>query len=874
MSSPLDSKAVNIPGCSVNGTFPAAANNNGTLHLVFPDTNNNLNITSNQISKILQARTGLGQWSAPVVLATLFPGANDLAFQTKGAPAIVAFGEYNYIFWADTKGQLGVVRCLPDGSRTACATLTFQLSRGQVAMLTPTATLVASNPVAIVTPDGSGISLQFLAQAQASFKQNGVSVHTGNSLWVNCLLSPDDFQPFAQWAVRYVVTPMDTTGTLASNYKAISAAWFTQGEAASPSSTNGSSPPEVLQTKYYQVVAAYSSHDKNALCYAWLVDMRGMPVTVTEPDGSDKPAPQVIDQTPVAITGIGGTNNSLARGVNIIRDPAGALTAYYCQFGSKPTVTAAVFSPNTVDKAGSQRTGLFSPAWSHARPVASITSNSRPCPVFVGLPVEHGKTPPVQPPNAAKPAQVFNNAAMQRQVLFVFYSATASSAPPYQLEVQTFFYGTSICLPQAVTLNPKQSNLMAVSLVADTFPYPVPDSSDANTGWNGSSPSGTIDWTGCTYEYLVGNQTETELVNEGWGAVGFQTAGGVTKGVGVVWDARGRIGGGGFDDTVNTSFNATVQSVSSKGVGLPGDTLGIRQQGALFGRSYPTLAQALSFFIDRDNKPVSSAAAPVRWYLYPARENAAVPVNADFPAYCYTPGNLLSYAPAQLNNRMSNLFKAPSTNTSDFKIGGENFSNFYLDTNKSYLDHVVDRFGAKCFGTDGKQSYLEFTFGSTESQRGQYQDTSQFSRAGSFFFDGALYIGVGGGAEASFLGMGEAFSWDAMIGAEMGYTLTKKNSTAKSWGISLSNFLNPLAPDEAYTVRMYFLKPSRLWGAELKNFAFAGASPAPQIDFANSAPVRFLFTVPYISQALSTRLSTAAFTAPPASGASAAAASS
>jgi hypothetical protein len=94
-----------------------------------------------------------------------------------------------------------------------------------------------------------------------------------------------------------------------------------------------------------------------------------------------------------------------------------------------------------------------------------------------------------------------------------------------------------------------------------------------------------------------------------------------------------------------------------------------------------------------------------------------------------------------------------------------------------------------------------------------------------------------------------------MVGVDLNFSLMGGGGTTSTWGLSVNTYLNPPASGESYTVRMYFLKPSRLWATELEYFGVSTSQP-PAIDFVDSAPVRILFTVPYISEPLAKRLQT------------------
>jgi hypothetical protein len=93
----------------------------------------------------------------------------------------------------------------------------------------------------------------------------------------------------------------------------------------------------------------------------------------------------------------------------------------------------------------------------------------------------------------------------------------------------------------------------------------------------------------------------------------------------------------------------------------------------------------------------------------------------------------------------------------------------------------------------------------------------------------------------------------AMVGSEFSSEVVRSTTSTTDWGIKLGEYLNPLAPGEAYTVRLYLLKPSPLWSREVRAFSTLPAGAA--VD-SNSAPLRILFTVPYISDTLRDRLTT------------------
>jgi hypothetical protein len=855
---PLDSSLQTIAQCAVNGTFPVAAYNGGKMQLVFPNgtsTNTNaITFAVDDLAEFGRKRSGLNKWKT-TLLGSLFPGHRSLNFQSTVGPAIVALGDYNYIFWRDTSGgELAAVRCRPDGTEATVATVAFTAEPSQKPTLTMTATTVMSNPVAIVAPDGEGICLQFLMHNPDQFAQNNVTVPMGASLWISCYLKPDDFQPFLTWSGPYDGMMVDS-GAMVQSFPAISADWFTQGAFEQD-------PGEPIRDVFYLIVAGYGS--KNAVSYVWRVDRFCMPVAVT---AKDKKARAIANNAVTPINGIGGSTNSLSRGVQIVRAPSGAVLAVYCEYDqpseSNAIIKATMFVPNTSLPASGKtlpNDGISNPVWKGSIQFGTVASICRPYATFVGTQVEKGKTPTLK--NSKGATQVFPNSIMQREVMFVFCGQiTSSTSPPFPLQFFSAYYGLSVTIQQAQPLAPKSKSSLVLCDVADTFPYPNP----AASVWDGSSPSGMVDWTACKYDYLVGNQAESEVEIEVKSVYGAKAGMKTTAGLGPMIEAAISGGARATQDTSKSRYNATVLSVLTKGQTNPTTgtanettTLGVRPQGAYVARGYPSVSVSYSFFADRDGTVHAIPSIPMYMGLRLSTATSPVSASGEYQTYCYTPGDLNSYYPDNVNTTMRNLFNALSSDAkAAFTIGGKDYSNFYTDPNKSYLDHVVDAFGAKCFGASGKLSYLEFSFGSTENQRSEYQETSALTQASSVFFDSSLYAGLSSGGKISFAGveLAGAESYVA-VGLELGASYTWKSSSTASWGLSLADYLNPLAPEESYTVRMYFFKPSRLWAREMQYFGFTGTGmtvPA-NIDFNNSAPTRFLFTVPTRSPTLNKRM--------------------
>ncbi len=852
----LDSNVINIAGCQQGGNG-AISYAGGFVRYAFADGSDNLNIATADLREFVNSATrSTINWTAMSVKQMFANAAGQLKFQTASAPALIAIGDYTYLFWSDTSGPLAVMRSRVDGTQSAVATIGAAPEPPQPGTKVPFKG-VKSDLSACITPDGKAIALQFVAGAPKGYTHNDKTLNKGATLFVTCLLTPGDFQPTDVWKGVYAAMPLDNNGSIVDNFSAVSAAWFTQGQ--SRKSTGNSTQPTLI---YYQLVACYGNHQ--AKSFAWTVNERCLPFYLPsgQKKGETKP-PAWIKQKPIPVTGIGDDSGDAARGVFLTRDPAGAILALYGYNGgssfSTGQVMAAWLQPNSVNKG---TPGLNQPQWVQFRAMRPANGQAfavgeRPCAAFVPLPSTQGTSPcKLPPPGTNKPPQYFKNCTLQKQVMMVA-SASATSSSQSQAQALTRFYGTSVAIPEYSTATPSNAQQIALSLIGDAFPYPIPDASV----WDNSSPDGTTDWQACAYQYLVGNQSETEVQIEGGVAFGIKGGTTVDTGVGIVSEASAAVGARAVLDSMRSKYNATSFIVSSKGVpstaGSPGNNqvFDMSPNAALFGRGYPTLSQDVSVFVARNNSPVYGASVPLVGMLRISGSQSPVAVGGQYNTYCYTPGNLLSYQPSAINAQMKTLFNNLSnTQQKRFVIGGANFASFY--TGGNYLGAIDKAFGAKCFGEAGNLSYLEFSISQTGMQESEFQDTSQFTAAGGYYVNASAYVGVGTSGGLDVFGVGEKVGGYAMVGAELNFSLMGGGGTTSTWGLSLNTYLNPLATGESYTVRMYFLKPSRLWAAEIENFGVSTSNP-PAIDFVDSAPVRILFTVPYISSNLATRLKTA-----------------
>jgi hypothetical protein len=787
------------------------------LVYVFPDESSNLNFATLDLTAFIESHStsDLGRWVI-TPLKTMLSKETSSTFQTGRVPACVPFGTFIYVFWVDNGNNLRAMRCAADGSTPLMITLSLKTKKTNPVVLNGTSTGTATNVSASITPDGQTIAVQFVIPSPLS---SGTIAH-GQTIAVTAIFDPSTFEPVDHWSGVYTVMALDSNGSLwgSEGLQRCSLAWFSQG------AIDGDATNEA----HYQVVTLYNESGCTMRGGIWQVDAGLAAVT-----------PVTL---PLPISNFSG---HFGNQPFITRDPSGAVRMLYRD--NNGAVSTCYLMPNTAPTGTTQGIGILSPAWTGLESFkttsgATYVSNHGPNGTFIGLPMRTGNSPCAIPaPTDPASSKVYHNCWLQDQMLAFFFASNNEVA------CATRFFGTSVGIPgyTSATPAPDKQNMLLLSMVADTFPYPPP-SPDL---WDNSSPSGMVDWTACTYEYLVGNETSADVAISTRAAIGVKVGADSSKGIGIKAESSLSSGVSDLMDTTNSVVSISAMDVSTKGV--PGDntaTFQIAPQGVLFGHNYPTLTQDLFVFVDEANTLQINPAMLVGARLRTTGANA-LSLGGQYDAYCYTPGNLADYETASINTRMYNNFKAPGVVASDFVIDGKNYASYY--TGGDYLTKIIKEFGVNCFGPAGNLPYLEFSFSQEGMQKTQYQETSGFTDAGTYFVDLEIYVGATVGEGIEVFGFGESQSFYGMAGGELNFSLTSTTGTTASWGVELSGYLNPLASGESYTVQMYILRPSRLWAAETKNFG--GVDPT-QVDVGASAPTRILFTVPYISSTLATRL--------------------
>jgi hypothetical protein len=460
----------------------------------------------------------------------------------------------------------------------------------------------------------------------------------------------------------------------------------------------------------------------------------------------------------------------------------------------------------------------------------------------------------------------YPDCTLQKWIKCIFTSSSGHTP-----QCSTFYWGTMFGIPNYITstCTDDYAAQLLLTMVADTMPYPIP----AKEIWGSDSPSGMINWLLCTYDYVVakdeGTTIETTL-SAGGGFKFDETLIFALAGI----KATADFAAGYKSISSQSSVTHVAQSCSVTTKGIPGGMdpqtgdaalLSISQEGALFGTYPPGQIGVDLYAVQLRGKSVITG--QTLSLMHPILLAPPTQVAADYKAYCYTPGNLLTYDEGTINARMKELFNNV-TDKSQFVINGEDFSSYY--TSGNYVEKIVERFGTASFGPDKNLSYLEFSFSETAVNRNEFQSTTTFTDSGGAYVNASGYAGVAWHADEEYsvgllgiVNLGIDMSEEdgsLLIGAEFEGEWTTSTETTNEWGLNLGEYLNPLASGEGYSVRMYFLDAHPLWAREVQNFGYPNQDPTnpstlpPSIDFVNSSPIRILFTVNYVSPALTARL--------------------
>lgn len=843
---------INWDGGSQGGAGMAVCN--GThIQYAIPDSEDNLTLLTSNLATYQATHqiADLNFWTVTNV-ASQFPKSMSDKFIVKKFLSVIVLGGYNYVFWTNPDGDYMALRCRPD--------MLTQIDVSTIDLSVTSGFSLISNLATFVMPDTlkslkGKIGWVVLAENQTGFLLNGTLDPNGfspNSTWIaNIDLSGSNFPYLFDNTFNGEKVNFD-------KYQDINAGWIDQGSIQIDKS-------QMPQPFISLIVSLHTEASGIPSCFSYGMDLlQGFDLDYNEKLNNGIYQGHI---TPVPITGLEAADSG---GAVISTTPEGSLQINFIDSKQKLRIGKLFLNTSASSSPDYGKPGLYTPKWETYKndPDGSnpnISAHNTPCSVFLPLPPTIGPSPyPVTPEGGGDPI-IYQNCPSQGYVQCLF-SSSSGNVP----EMSTFYWGEIFGIPNymiAPVQNGYEQTLL-LTLVADTFPFPVP----AKSVWGPDSPSGMINWLLCDYEYLVGDETEVDLEWNMSAAVGFKAEDVFeVAGIGVEGETSNHVGFSSLVKNSNITRQATSYTVTTKGV-PPVDqtveTLTISPDGALFGNTPATQVGIDVYMIrfrEQTKENNKSALMPA---IHPILDSTSTSITGDFKSYYCIPGNPASYLEDAINKRMSELFADTEINNNDFHINGEDFTKIY--TEGKYLDNIVKRFGVNSFGTESNLPYLEFSFSETGIKRSEFQSTSSFTFGAGAFLDSSDYAGLAWDQTATatlgLLGCADisanlaSHNGFAMIGVDFSSSLTTTNVSSSTWGVNLGEYLNPLGPGEAYTARMYFLQPSPLWARELQYFGQLN-EPA-DIDLVNSSPIRILFTVSYISDALRLRLNSMDFVYP------------
>ncbi|MBZ4336085.1 hypothetical protein [Corallococcus sp. AS-1-12] len=849
----FDISNVAIPWSDQQGGAGAVCCSGGRVQYAVPASGALLTLLSADASKYQSSHTfsDLNVWSAKKI-SDQFPPSLHARFvvQTDQLMSIFAVGDYTFVFWTSQDGHRYALRTRPDMLEPAAvAEIDFSVWGNNHT--------VKSNVAAFALPStlpslAGKIGAVVLAEEVDSGNQ------TVRGVMLPLLFDPADFTPNGTWAAQIPngghraslgsLLASDTSGrSVVDDYPAVSAGWIDQGIVKGP---HDSAPRPYMSLV---VVCNNNSSSIKSLSFgmdllsafdAYFLATHGGNLTVTKINAEHG-------------------DSGLSFGANVGMAPDGSLSVHFRDGSDNVRVGKLIPNSAQPGEANYQQPGLYLPVWETspvylASSTSHLTTRNTPCGVYLPLATTRGPSPSAVMRSDGSGAQVFDDCPSVR-----FIHLILSSDSNYKPRLSTSYWGAFFSIENyridTATDDYQQATL--VSMVADSFPYPVP----SREIWGPDSPSGMVNWQLCNYEYLTGDDTEVDLDYSFQLGVGLKAEAIVTTVVGVQADAEDVAGISALVQKSDATLKASSFSVATRGLPpVAGDpeteTLRLSPSGAFFGVTPPArMATNVTLLQPRGGASSSFLAVTVQ----PIMDGTITARSGGFQSYCYIPGQLQTYDPASIGSTMANRFSHLSADDKQrFRINGVDYSSLYQ---ADYVERVAEKFGRNCFGPGGNLPYLEFSFSESGIQRSEFQSTSRFTAGGGAYANHSAYAGLAWNEEVEnsvgALGVYEVTipifnsSGYLMVGVEWATSLVASSTSTKSWGVKLGEYLTPLAPGEAYTVRMYLLEPSPLWALEMKYFGFNQGNPtAEQIDFTNSSPVRILFTVPYISPALQSRL--------------------
>ena len=511
------------------------------------------------------------------------------------------------------------------------------------------------------------------------------------------------------------------------------------------------------------------------------------------------------------------TWSGVYKGVNVIREPAGRMLAYYAD--SNSNINIRTMATDGADSDGILWATFGSPQLLFNQEVGV---DQAPVPAFVW-----GATS-----NPSVTIKVMNQEGKEQPE-----TRTATVVQSYQfvmfkndgIKLVYSHYGQAVRIPNAYQISNTDPNLpsgqqkLFVTGIVDA-PLPLPAvnvalQSEYNPQTLASVEYGTTASTG-----------DSRSTNWSWSA-GFISSGYANTGAGPAWNISfnagmsGASGSSSTEQIVNTVIadtNATQTSAIEPNAMMVLSTI-------LFHRDAYTFYD-LSLTGDNYTEVTDAVVPTMVWITDTGVQNPA------FTPYTVTTGNLWSYTRSGWNARMQQLGYQ----------GADYFDDIILaqDSGGNYVNALVFSAGSS------DNPYLEYSWSTGGQVKQAFTSVDQSYTESGWHLDASAYVGYSWGLGASVFGIGEKLIAQFLVGGSYSRSTQEKTTNGNSWGITVSYSLRdpPMAgnryPGEIFALswRLYFLKSNSLWLQEALKYGNLNFPQAAQID-PGSAPWRILFEV-------------------------------
>jgi hypothetical protein len=437
--------------------------------------------------------------------------------------------------------------------------------------------------------------------------------------------------------------------------------------------------------------------------------------------------------------------------LQVVRDPAGRLLAFGTFAEPSTQLGCYLYPTNAMPQPGQKY------AFAYAQPAPGVDD----LPPAVCYYIDTSASPSATPATVTYPVYQF-----------AFYGERVSC--------QVNYYGYVEILQNAVADTLLPATKFVLNGVIEG-PVPIPNQNVAGfTFVPGMVNLGSVLY-GATESMENSHQTSVGFT------VGFQSSGGSTKGVGPAWDIAFSGGcGWAWGKTEATALSLQRIQVSNVNKTPESVGIGVVPEGNMFGAPL-TITATLFKFYDAQGNLVSDASSEA---VGTAMKCALIGIRHDpsaaFPytPFLVTPGDLHSYTPDAINQRMNinlslRLLKTPK------------LVHVRRQPWKDYFQDVICA-NAYQFGEgDNAQKYLDFSWDFNGKVQSNYNTATTSFNEFSWSFDLKAYAGISGGEGLEMFGFGENTQYRFLAGFTLSAKSVTKTAQGHSWGVAVNDWGGP-----------------------------------------------------------------------------------